>query len=254
MSESIKSISTLTSLNPWFVGFLIFILFKIDWLSWKCIVLNAWLNEIVLIWNILVLPASWLIIKEIINLFFVFWAILANVVHITFFSCDVNMVCNVLLASHHSSNILRLLLLVLVWTTLSITGCGSPCVLLIVSVTSILATTVHHIGILSWNILLALVKLIADSSILHACTHKLLESVIMTINFECICNDILNSIVMTNNLNFVNHPELSLTTARYFRKHLVVVPSDQQICDCISRSNLNLAVVASEHNSITWFH
>ena len=92
-----------------------------------------------------------------------------------------------------------------------------------------LTISIHHVGSsLSWDILLALMELIADSSVLHACTHKLLESVIMTINFQSISNDVLYSIVMTNNFNLVNHTKLWLSAALTwnFRKDLVVVTGD----------------------------
>ena len=99
-------------------------------------------------------------------------------------------------------------------------------------------------------------KLIADSCILHACTHKLLESIVVTINFESIGNDVLYTIVMTYNLYFVNHTELWLaaTWTWNFRKDLVVMTSDQQIWNCVSWSDLNLAVVAPQDNSIAWLH
>lgn len=168
--------------------------------------MNAGFNEIVLIWDVLVLSASGLIVEEIINLL-VIGAVLTNVVEIFVVSCDVN----VLFTTHHSSNILWLLLLILVLASLDIATCSSPGVLLMTPLSPGLATSIHHVGSsLSWDILLALMKLIADSCILHACTHKLLESIVVTINFESIGNDVLYTIVMTYDLYFVNHTELWL--------------------------------------------
>lgn len=71
-------------------------------------------------------------------------------------------------------------------------------------------------------------KLVANSSILHAWTNELLESIVMAIHFERICYDVLYAVVMSDNFNFVNHTELGLSTAGIWdlRKDFVVVSGD----------------------------
>jgi hypothetical protein len=105
---------------------------------------------------------------------------------------------------------------------------SSSCILLMISIRPTLVAPTHHVSVLPWYVLLALMELVANSSILHTCTNKLLESIIMPINFQRICYDVLYPIVMSYNFDFINYTELRLSTAWAWNlwEYFIIVPSD----------------------------
>ena len=63
---------------------------------------------------------------------------------------------------------------------------------------------------LAWNILLALMELITDTCILHLRANKVLESIVMAINFQRISYDVLYAIIMSYNFDLVYYTKLRL--------------------------------------------
>ena len=57
-------------------------------------------------------------------------------------------------------------------------------------------------------LLLTIVELVANSCIIHRRTHNCLESVIMPGDFQIVGDDALNSIIVSHNLNLVDHSVL----------------------------------------------
>ena len=100
--------------------------------------------------------------------------------------------------------------------------------LLMIPIWSALAAATHHVGVLSRQVLLTLMELVANTRVLDGGANELLESIIMAIDFERICYDVLYAVVVSDDFNFVDHTKLRLSTARAWNlgKDFVVVPSD----------------------------
>ena len=97
--------------------------------------------------------------------------------------------------------------------------------------------------------LLALVELVADSSVVDWTTLDVLESVVVTIYFQIIGNYVLDSIVVTHYFYGVNNSKLAS-----FWENLVVVTRYQHIWNSDSWSYFDFAIMASQDYVITRFH
>jgi hypothetical protein len=99
--------------------------------------------------------------------------------------------------------------------------------------------------------LLAMVELVANALVSNVDVDNVWEPVVVTINLQTVCDDVLNSVVVAHALDAVYNCMLA---SRALAEHFVIVASDQEMRNCVSASNLDLAVVAAQNEAVSRFH
>ena len=99
--------------------------------------------------------------------------------------------------------------------------------------------------------LLTLVKLVANALIIHLTKLHNLETIVVPVDLDRIANYVFKSIIMTHDFDLVDDTVLART---WLSKYFVVVTCNQQVRDGVASSYFNLAVVATQHKAICWFH
>ena len=67
----------------------------------------------------------------------------------------------------------------------------------------------------------------------------------MPVDFDAVGNDRFDAVVVPHHFNFVNYSRLRPRRTVAFAVDFVIVPSDQQVANGVSRANLNLTVVST---------
>ena len=57
-------------------------------------------------------------------------------------------------------------------------------------------------------LLLAIVELVSNTIVLHARANYMLKPIVVPLNFKCVCNDGLYSIVVTHHLHLIDNTKL----------------------------------------------
>ena len=73
-------------------------------------------------------------------------------------------------------------------------------------------------------------------------------------DFQIVGDDALNSIIVSHNLNLVDHSVLGCPRAwawLTFGMNFVVVARNQQMGDSVARTNFDFAIVTSKYNAVT---
>lgn len=115
----------------------------------------------------------------------------------------------------------------------------------------LIAPLLHKSMLLLMLLLVAHLELVAYALIIHLREENLLKPIVVSAYLELVCNHVFNSIVVAHNFNYTDH---ALLLSVWFRKHFVVVPSDQKVRNCVTCAYFYLAVVPSEYKTISGFH
>ena len=113
-----------------------------------------------------------------------------------------------------------------------------------------------------WLLLNDVLKLITDAAVrnvVDAGACYMVESVIVASHIHIVCDYVLQSIVVPHHFNGVYYSNLGSASTRWgasawFRINFVIVPSNNQMCDCITSTDFYFAVMASNNDAVTWLH
>ena len=115
----------------------------------------------------------------------------------------------------------------------------------------------HWMSWVTWlpSLLLTIMELIADTKIILAGIYHLLKSVVVTMYFNCVCNDRFYSIVMAHYFHRTNDSKKRhFLVPGSFWEYLIIVTRNYQLWNCVPRTDFNRAIMTSKNHTITWFH
>mgnify|MGYP006932351612 CR=1 FL=1 len=230
------------------------------------IILHAWFNHIVLINSDILTLARALLIRVVLLYILVRFGAVVRIIALLLCSnihvgllTDRALMCSMtaLACTMSSSNILRLLMVYLT-RSMSMSCLPLPLTLMLSCGSSTTLTLSILCLLLGWRwwLLLTWVKLVTNSTVLHTRANDVRKSVVVAMNLQRICNDRLNSVVVTHHLHLLYHTKCRVSRAWRItlRENFVIVSGDEEVGNRVASPNLDLAVVASKNNAVAWLH